>query len=438
MAGLRRVNGLLSVFFTEKRLFIQSGDATRYLRFTPLSQLMTGIAGLGLVSWVAIATATISIQLLDPKDGPDHAVVLQTAYETRLEDLAGERDQRAAEARSAQERFQVAMDQISRQQTAILQSVEQRRELSTALDLMRERLHDAVGQRDAVTEANDRLLAQMNEVSQSLTRTTSGADLDATLKTVTAALSEAVTARDTATAEREALSQQLADLELRVRVNTQRQDEMVDQLEQAVAMSFGPLEDMFKKTNLDVDSLVATVRSAYSGQGGPLGAPAGVSTRSFDDPALNTRFDRLMLNLDRMNLMRIAAEKVPLAVPLASSYRFTSPFGRRWGRMHAGVDLAAPRGTPIYATADGVVVAAGRESGYGNVVRIQHEFGIETVYAHQSKIRVKVGQTVSRGVQIGDMGSTGRSTGSHLHYEVRVNGQPVNPMTYLEAAKDVF
>jgi murein DD-endopeptidase MepM/ murein hydrolase activator NlpD len=106
--------------------------------------------------------------------------------------------------------------------------------------------------------------------------------------------------------------------------------------------------------------------------------------------------------------------------------------------MHAGVDLAAPRGTPIFATADGVVVAAGPESGYGNVVRVQHEFGIETVYAHQSKIRVKVGQQVSRGVQIGDMGSTGRSTGSHLHYEVRVNGQPVNPMTYLEAAKDVF
>ena len=145
-----------------------------------------------------------------------------------------------------------------------------------------------------------------------------------------------------------------------------------------------------------------------------------------------------MLDLDRMNLMRIAVEKIPYAMPLTSSYRFTSPFGRRWGRLHAGVDLAAPTGTPIYATADGVVIDAGRESGYGNVVRIQHEFGFETVYAHQSKIRVKVGQQVSRGVQIGAMGSTGRSTGSHLHYEVRVNGQPVNPMTYLEAAKDVF
>ena len=106
--------------------------------------------------------------------------------------------------------------------------------------------------------------------------------------------------------------------------------------------------------------------------------------------------------------------------------------------MHAGIDLAAPVGTTILSTADGVVTDAGRESGYGNVVRVRHEFGFETVYAHLSKIRVKVGQQVSRGVQIGDMGSTGRSTGSHLHYEVRVNGKPQNPMTYLEAAKDVF
>jgi murein DD-endopeptidase MepM/ murein hydrolase activator NlpD len=197
------------------------------------------------------------------------------------------------------------------------------------------------------------------------------------------------------------------------------------------------LEKLIKSADLDVDSLIAKVRSSYSGQGGPLGTPV-VSSRSFDDPALNTRFDRLMLDLDRMNLMRIAVEKIPYAMPLRSAYRFTSPFGPRGRRMHAGIDLAAPRGTPIFATADGVVTSAERESAYGNVVRIQHEFGFETVYAHQSKIRVKVGQQVSRGVQIGDMGSTGRSTGSHLHYEVRVNGQPVNPMTYLEAAKDVF
>ncbi len=442
MTGLRRrLNRILSASFPEKRVFIQSGGSTRYIRLTPLTQLTSGATALALAGWVAVASATVATDFV----GPDHgvrAVVLKQAYQARLDELAAARDQRAAEARSAQERFQVAMTQISRQQTAILQSVEERRELSTALDLMRQRLHDAVGQRDAVASANDRLLAQMNEVSASLARS-SGSDLDDTLKTISAALSEAVAARDSATSESAVLTRQVADLELRAKVNSQRQDEMIDQLEQAVAMSFGPLEKMFKKTDLDVDSLIATVRGGYSGEGGPLGAPS-VSTRSFDDASLSTRFDRLMLDLDRMNLMRIAADKVPYAIPVNATFRLSSTFGGRRDpmgrgrRYHAGVDLAAPRGTPILATADGVVVEAGRERGYGNIVKIQHELGFETVYAHQSKIRVKVGQQVSRGERIGDIGSTGRSTGSHLHYEVRVHGQPVNPMTYLEAAKDVF
>jgi murein DD-endopeptidase MepM/ murein hydrolase activator NlpD len=303
---------------------------------------------------------------------------------------------------------------------------------------MRARLNDAVAQRDSVASANDRLLAQMNAVNESLTRRgASGADLTDTLRAVSGALAEAVAARDSAAAEREALQGQVAELELRLEMNTQRQDEMVEELEQAVAMSFGPLEKLFERTDLDVDSLIAKVRSTYSGQGGPVG-PAAVSTRSFDDPKVGSRFDKLMLDLDRMNLMRIAASKVPYAMPLQSSFRFTSGYGPRGRRMHRGIDLAAPRGTAIYATADGVVTSAEYESGYGNVVRVQHEFGFETVYAHQSRMRVRPGQLVSRGVQIGDMGSTGRSTGSHLHYEVHVNGKPVNPMTYLEAAKDVF
>ena len=106
--------------------------------------------------------------------------------------------------------------------------------------------------------------------------------------------------------------------------------------------------------------------------------------------------------------------------------------------MHNGTDFAAPHGTPIYSTADGVVTKAGWGSGYGRVIYIKHDFGIETRYAHLSRIRVKVGERVSRGQRIGDMGNTGRSTGTHLHYEVRVNGKAVNPMIYIKAANNVF
>ena len=438
MSGFsRRVNACLAAAISEKRLFIQSGSSTRYIRLTPLSQIAAGGVMLFAAAWLAFATSTVVIDRVAAGSG-DQAVAIREAFRTRIEELADERDRREAEARSAQARFQLAMEQVSRQQEAILHSVEERRELSAALDLMRGRLGEAAAQREAAAESNDRLHARVNEVSETLSsKSASGEDLTGTLRAVSGALSEAVAARDSATAERAALEGEVADLELRMTMQRKRQDELADQLEQALAMSFGPLEAMFAEVHLDVDGLIDAVKNTHSGQGGPLGTPV-VSSKSFDDPELDARFDQLMLGLDRMNLMRIAATKVPYAVPVSGTFRFTSGFGGRWGRMHAGVDLAAPVGTTILSTADGVVTDAGRESGYGNVVRVRHEFGFETVYAHLSRIRVKAGQQVSRGVQIGDMGSTGRSTGSHLHYEVRVNGKPQNPMTYLEAAKDVF
>ena len=150
------------------------------------------------------------------------------------------------------------------------------------------------------------------------------------------------------------------------------------------------------------------------------------------------RANDVLARLDELNLYRIAAEKLPFGFPVSGSYRSTSGFGPRWGRMHEGHDWAGARGTPIHATADGTVIHAGRQGAYGNLIKIRHDFGFETRYAHLSKIRVEVGQRVSRGERIGDMGNTGRSTGTHLHYEVRVGGTATNPLKYIKAARDVF
>jgi murein DD-endopeptidase MepM/ murein hydrolase activator NlpD len=442
---LRRTNRALSAVISEKRLYVQAGDSTSYLRLSPVAQLLTGTTGLALAGWMAVATSMVALDRLSSGAEVQQTLVLRDAYEARLEELASERDQRAGEAQSAQARFQIAMDQISRQQTAILASVEERRELSVALDLMRARLQDAVGQRDEIAEANDRLLGQMSAVNESLSRNRGdGQDLSETLDAVSGALAEAVVDRDTATAERSDLERQLGDLELQMRISEKRHEDMLDQIEQAVAMSFGPLQQMFENSEVDVEQVIATVRRTHSGAGGgPLGATT-MSTRSYDDGTMGSRLDEVMINLDRMNLLRIAASKIPYAVPVRDSFRFTSGFGYRRDpkgaghRMHSGVDFAAGLGTPIFATADGVVESAKTESGYGRTVRLLHDFGFETVYAHQTKLLVEPGQKVSRGEQIGAMGSTGRSTGVHLHYEVHLNGRPVNPMIYLEAAKDVF
>jgi murein DD-endopeptidase MepM/ murein hydrolase activator NlpD len=110
---------------------------------------------------------------------------------------------------------------------------------------------------------------------------------------------------------------------------------------------------------------------------------------------------------------------------------FTSPFGYRWGRLHAGIDLAAPEGTPIRAADDGTVILAGWTGGYGNYTCISHGGSISTCYGHQSRLGTSAGANVSKGQVIGYVGNTGHSFGAHLHFEVRINGNPVDPMGYL-------
>jgi murein DD-endopeptidase MepM/ murein hydrolase activator NlpD len=110
---------------------------------------------------------------------------------------------------------------------------------------------------------------------------------------------------------------------------------------------------------------------------------------------------------------------------------FTSPFGPRWGRLHAGIDIAAPEGTPIRAADSGRVVLAAWTGGYGNYTCIQHSGALATCYAHQSRLGTTIGANVSKGQVMGYVGNTGNSFGAHLHFEVRVNGSPVDPMGYL-------
>lgn len=121
----------------------------------------------------------------------------------------------------------------------------------------------------------------------------------------------------------------------------------------------------------------------------------------------------------------------PTYIKPISGGRFTSGFGRRWGRMHKGVDWACPTGTTVYASSNGTVVSAGWASGYGNCVLISHPDGRMTRYAHNSKLLVTAGQSVSQGEPIALSGSTGRSTGPHVHFEIYINGSQVNPLEYL-------
>ena len=180
-------------------------------------------------------------------------------------------------------------------------------------------------------------------------------------------------------------------------------------------------------------------RRARNAQGGLFEPFFGKGKKDVRDP----RFVNLAAALSRMDAMERALAAIPTAMP-AASMMMSSGFGYRsdpftgGGAMHAGLDFKGPVGTPILAAAKGKVVLAGFNGGYGNTIEIRHANGLVTRYAHLSGLNVRRGQMVDRGVQIGRMGSTGRSTGSHLHFEVRLNGQAINPRKFLEANPDVL
>lgn len=191
---------------------------------------------------------------------------------------------------------------------------------------------------------------------------------------------------------------------------------------------------------LERSGLPAAKDDDDNGMGGPY---LSYSHRD-DEAGSKTRFDHVLSDFDfalnRLATLRAHARSLPVATP-ARGAGITSFFGRRkdpfLGHMalHAGIDFRTAIGTPIAATGDGTITRAGRFGSYGKMVEIDHGNGLTSRYAHLSRISVELGQKVTRGDMIGTSGNTGRSTGPHLHYEVRHNGRPVDPSGFLAAGR---
>jgi murein DD-endopeptidase MepM/ murein hydrolase activator NlpD len=431
-----KTHAVLEHYFPERRVFLKSDNDTRFIRLRPATQLIALAGSSVLVAWAIVATAILLMDSIGSGNFREQAKRDQRTYQARLNDLSAQRDSRAEEALAAQERFNAALSQISIMQSELLSSETRRRELETGIDVIQSTLRDTMKDREV---AREQVAMLQSEDGGAVKIAASTAPMDFLADALTRTAQE----RDQVVLDSQEAMLVADELSAKIATMQEQNDAIFRQLEEAMTVSVAPLDRMFRAAGLPTDRMLDTVRRGYSGQGGPL-TPLSFTTRG-DVPTADTlRANRLLNQMDRLNLYRLAASKAPFANPVKESFRFTSQFGFRRDpktggrRMHQGVDFAAGLGTPLYATADGVVTHAGWGSGYGRLVKIQHEFGIETRYAHMSKMRVKVGQRVSRGDRIGDMGGSGRVTGVHLHYEVRVGGKAVNPMIYIKAANDVF
>jgi Peptidase family M23 len=216
----------------------------------------------------------------------------------------------------------------------------------------------------------------------------------------------------------------------------------LDRVEQRQSLALNQMENRY-------EGKAYLMRSVLNGLGVKVGAPAAIGGPFVPVKlAANQSFDRSMM---RINLARADAERlnamlntVPVRKPVTGEIDMTSPFGVRMdpfvheAAMHTGIDFRGETGEPIHATAAGTVTIAGWTGGYGKMVELDHGNGLATRYGHLSEIDVSVGDKIRIGQVIGKLGSTGRSTGPHLHYETRVNGEAVNPQKFLDAGNRLF
>lgn len=231
-----------------------------------------------------------------------------------------------------------------------------------------------------------------------------------------------------------------ADPEDRIRFVRLDQDRMLARAETFARTRAERVRLAFRMAGLDASDFASS-----TGSGGPLVSgddPRALAAVLDVDEAFARRIQRVSLGLSEMRTLDAASEQAPFGAPVATSNR-TSGFGGRYdpftgaGAFHAGIDFGGAHRTPIEATAPGVVAFVGQRSGYGNVVEIDHGRGMKTRYAHLAAFSVQAGQRVALGQRIGAMGSTGRSTGTHLHYEIWVDGRVQNPDRFLRAGEQV-
>ena len=426
--------GALQNAFAARRIYIRTGGNTRYLSLRPAAQIGGAMAIAALLGWTGFTTMAFVADALDGHSARVRLETMSGAYQVRL--AAYDARQRSLEERlnQANERRDAITGRLSDKQARLIETANHLQESDAELAVLRE---EFIARTDARRDDAIRIAALESELAglrlALAGAETSAADLDGALATLGGAIGEVIAERDRAVGESIRLGGEVARLTGSIGRMADRHERLLSRLDVAARTGLAGLETLFGRSNIDLDRILAQARRDYSGSGGPF-VPL---TAADGDAAGDTRVAALMENLETVNLMRFAAERLPFRSPVIGGRR-TSGFGPRGRSMHTGLDIAAPRGTPIYATADGIVTFAGRQRGYGRVVKIRHAFGFETVYAHLNRVRVKVGQRVGRGDRIGDMGSTGRSTGNHVHYEIRIDNKPVNPVKFIEAARDVL
>ena len=376
-----------------------------------------------------------------------------TAFETDLRTVSERNKSLVAELSNVKRELQqveferdAALEARQAKAAQLAEEISKSRLLSNRGDTLQRELADAT-ERGASSEGRiNALNAKVASLQNELEQTNRHAD-DITLQArqLTAALTAAVEQRNRLQSDRANLSGTIGDLKTQLVSLQETQANFVSDLAERARDNVDLMEKTVEMTGLDVEKLLADAGAQMPGQGGPYvpDVPAPDAADGSGGQKLMASVETLGDEVERWERLQLILRSLPLTAPI-DSYYISSAFGARMDpfngerAIHEGIDMVGKLRSEVLATAPGTVIFAGWKGGYGRVVEIDHGLGITTRYAHLYSIDVKVGDVVDYRQVVGKLGSSGRSSGPHVHFEVRYAGKPLDPMGFLKAGRYVF
>jgi murein DD-endopeptidase MepM/ murein hydrolase activator NlpD len=476
---LERVWAWLHETFPERQIYIRSNGRVQFFTFGP--SLQATLAGLTLIflGWVAFATVNVIFKdrIITAKD--HRYQQMQAAYEGRVADLQISYDELNGALVSAEDRFKATADRLQAKQNAIAGFLSRESEVKAELS---RKAAPVTAARNIAPAADDGIASDSLGVEAPAVGGPAGYDdgaaagslivmpgpaqpqprtakpeksslLGSVMKKVAALLPAGLlrgilparhaAALPAAYAQHPALKSLVAQTERLERIG-QSEAFLMARTETALGRGVGNLRKVLRRTGLNPEQYASRI-AAEEGMGGPEVPFDEVRIPGIADAGFTRAYLGASAVLSQLNGLSAALRHLPLATPVSETvFDRTSGFGARvdpfTGRyaFHPGIDFGGPWGSAVHATAPGKVVFAGRRGSYGNMVEIDHGFGVHTRYGHLSKITVQRGMRVEKGAAIGRVGSTGRSTGPHVHYEILYDNVVRNPNNFIEAGRHVL
>jgi murein DD-endopeptidase MepM/ murein hydrolase activator NlpD len=426
----RKIRKKLDFILPERKIHLRTGGKISFFLLTQQTQFAISLIVIAFFGWVHFSTINYlqNETIIAGKD--DEIANSKKAYRTLL-----------GEVSNYQKRFTNLTLDLEDSHSLMVGLVEKNASLRRKLSKVSKKLDLTQSEREQIANARENLKNKLSSIEDKMRDISNqNFSLADNLSTAETDLQNALSGRNKALYEGTRMSRRIKNLEGRLKDFQKTEEQSIQRLTESTGTYIKTMKNVISMAGIDLKKLLKGFDLQETGQGGPFIA---AERENLPGDLLKVSLDNLENKLSLREALQSIMKKMPLAPPL-NTYYITSGFGKRrdpinkrWA-AHYGLDLGGPFKSRVYSTAPGVVSYAGWKGKYGKLVEINHGAGIKTRYGHLNNFNVKKGQKIKFHQKIGNLGSTGRSTGAHLHYEVIFRGKALNPIKFIKAGRNVF